>query len=173
MYFLLFFTHIVCTQCTIIIYKTIAQRPNKKLRCEKAQRSFSINFAGLIGKLILLYKEILTVYFRMLEVETYFKWNLSIIGLGNATHCTVGCAELVDVSVVLPLDLGISAALESEHMAFGSVEDVVFYNKVCGINDSSGTDVCDNRLVGTCNAEARTCESAKVILIADVYKVSC
>ena len=76
--------------------------------------------------IFLFYEQILSAHFGMLEVETYFKGYLSIVYLGNAAHCTVGCAELMDVGVVLPLYFVVSATLESEHMAFGSVEDVVF-----------------------------------------------
>ena len=108
----------------------------------------------------------------MLEVELNLEGNLSVVSLGNTVHGTVGSTVLVNAGVVLPLNLVVSAALKSEHSYLGTVKDVAFDYKVRRINKSTGTDMSDNRLVGTCLTEARTCKSAEIVLVKDVYKVS-
>ena len=123
--------------------------------------------------IFLFYEQILSAHFGMLEVETYFKGYLCVINLGNAVHCTVGCAELMNVGVVLPLYFVVSAALELEHISHGSVEDVVLDNEVCRVNNSTGSDMCGRGLVGTGYTEAITCKTTEVVLVENVYKVSC
>lgn len=123
--------------------------------------------------ILIFYKEVLAVYFRECEVSCNFITYSGVVHYPCTLHLAVLCAVSVDVNVVLPLNLFVTAALKLEEVFLGSVEDIVFDYEVCSINDSSGTDVGCRTLIRSCEAEAVTCKTADVVLVGDVYKISC